>query len=76
MFELLDGLPAGARPGDALLGQARMLDRFYIPSRYPNAHPSGPASQFYARGDAQQGVMAAEAVVSYCERQVFPAGQG
>jgi len=73
VFELLDGLPAGARPADPLLDQARMLDRFYIPPRYPNAHPSGPPSQYYTRVDAEQGVAGAEAVVSYCERQVLPA---
>ena len=74
VFELLDGLPPDRRPSNSLLDLARMLDRHYIPPRYPNAHPSGPPSQFYTRGDAEQGVAGAEAVVSYCERQVLPAG--
>ena len=74
VFELLDGLPPDRRPSNSLLDLARMLDRHYIPPRYPNAHPSGPPSQFYTRADAEQGVAGAEAVVSYCERQVLPAG--
>ncbi len=73
VFELLDGLPSALRPPGALVDQAKMLDRFYIPSRYPNAHPAGPSSQFYTRADAEQGVSAAEAVVSYCERHISQA---
>ena len=30
-----------------LLSDARELDRHYIPSRYPNAHPSGTAYEAY-----------------------------
>src|SRR3989304_3362701 len=55
VFELLDGLPPDRRPSNSLLDLARMLDRHYIPPRYPNAHPSGPPSQFYTRAAAGQG---------------------
>ncbi len=74
VFELLDGLPQTTRPPEALLDQAKMLDRFYIPPRYPNAHPAGPPSQFYTHADAEQGVRAAQDVVSYCERQILSLG--
>jgi HEPN domain-containing protein len=72
VFELLDGLTHERRPSAALLDHARMLDRFYIPPRYPNAHPAGPPSQYYTRADAEQGVAAAREVVDYCERQILP----
>ncbi len=76
VLELLDGLPAGHRPEERLLDQARILDRFYIPPRYPNAHPAGPSHQFYTAADAQQAVSAAEEVIEYCERQILQVGQG
>jgi HEPN domain-containing protein len=42
VFELPDGLPSDLRPEVELLERGKVLDRFYIPPRYANAHPSGP----------------------------------
>lgn len=75
VFELLDGLPEGERPMADLLDGAKVLDRFYIPSRYANAHPSGPPYRYYIRTDAERAVDIAEEVVTYCERQIFQTGQ-
>ena len=43
-WQLLDSLPAEQRPGPGLIDLARELDRFYMLTRYPNMHPSGPLS--------------------------------
>jgi HEPN domain-containing protein len=75
VFELLDGLPERQRPTTDLLDKAKRLDRFYIPPRYANAHPSGPPYRYYTHADADQAVAIAEEVVTYCERQIFQAGQ-
>lgn len=75
IFELLDGLPEDQHPADDLLDLARMLDRFYIPPRYVDAHPSGPPYQYYTRADAEQAVVSAERITGFCERQIFPPGQ-
>ncbi len=74
VFELLDGLPEDQRPATELLDKAKVLDRFYIPLRYVNAHPSGPPYPYYPRADAEQAVAIAEEVVAYCERQILQAG--
>jgi HEPN domain-containing protein len=71
VFELLDGLPDEFRPETELLERVKVLDRFYIPPRYANAHPSGPPYQYYVRADAAQAVASAEEVVRYCERHVL-----
>ncbi len=71
VFELLSGLPSDIRPAETLLDLARMLDRFYIPPRYVDAHPSGPPYQYYTQADAVQGVTAAQKVITYCERQIL-----
>ncbi len=38
--KLLKELPEST--SEELLDKARMLDTFYIPTRYPNSHPEGP----------------------------------
>jgi HEPN domain-containing protein len=34
-----------------ILNEARRLDRFYIPTRYPNGLPGGSPFQIYTAGD-------------------------
>ncbi|CCC81944.1 HEPN domain-containing protein [Thermoproteus tenax] len=62
---LLAGLPAHVRPPDDLVDAAKGLDKFYIPSRYPNAHPEGAPMDYFTRGDAEGAVSAAERIVRY-----------
>jgi len=71
VFELLDGLPLALRPGVELLELGKVLDRFYIPPRYVNAHPSGPPYRYYLQADAQLAVAAAQKVIEYCERHIL-----
>lgn len=47
IIDLLDTLPAEAKPTDTLLEKSRVLDRHYIPTRYPDVHPAGPAARHY-----------------------------
>lgn len=48
------------------------LNRYYIPTRYPDAFPSGaPADQFFD-ADAQQAVRDAEEVLRFAQRSVGP----
>lgn len=54
----------------SLLESAQRLDRFYIPTRYPNAHPMGSPFEFYNAGDAQQAVVDARQVIDFV-RQTF-----
>ena len=45
----------GRSPDEALLSLARELDRHYIPSRYPNALPSGTPHESVRRGGFGEG---------------------
>lgn len=47
---------------------ARYLDRQYIPSRYPDAHPAGPAATDYSLKDALEAVQCAEAILHFCKK--------
>lgn len=60
----------GELAGDAGLGLApdtldamRRLGRHYIPARYPDAHPSGPAAAHYGKTDSDEAIRDAETVL-------------
>jgi HEPN domain-containing protein len=64
-------LPAelGERAGvpEALRDAGLELDKAYIPTRYPNAHPSGAPRSRYTRTEAARLIGHAEAVIVFCQ---------
>jgi len=73
---LLSRLPQNLRPGSHLLEGAKDLDRSYIPSRYPNAHPEGAPFQSYTRREAERLIGYAEEILKYCKGILSGAGAG
>ena len=71
VFELLDGLSDDLKPEASILDLAKVLDKFYIPTRYPDAHPSGPSYRFYTLKEAEDAIKAAKEVSEYCERKIL-----
>lgn len=66
---LLAWLRESGRPVDeALLDHARLLDRHYIPTRYPDNLPDGAPTDFYRASDADEAIRAAEALLAYGRR--------
>jgi len=53
------------RRAEELLNSARELDRHYIPSRYPNAHPSGTAHEAYDPETSQKAIDSAQRILDY-----------
>jgi HEPN domain-containing protein len=51
---------------DGLLDAALELDKAYIPTRYPNAHPSGSPRSRYTRQEATRLITYAAKVVDFC----------
>ena len=45
------------------------MDRRYVPTRYPDAHPSGSAFRHYTRGGVQAALDDAIEVVACCEHR-------
>lgn len=48
-----------------LLEAARILDKYYIGPRYPNAHPAGAPSELYTRREALEAIRLAEEILNY-----------
>lgn len=52
---------------DHLLQQARLLDQFYVPTRYPDGLPDLTPGQVYGIEDAMRAVDAALIIVEFCQ---------
>ena len=55
----------GINVGEALLRVGDILDRYYVPTRYPNAWPSGAPHRHYTEGDAREAIEYASRVMSF-----------
>lgn len=56
---------AGAALPPGFTNRGRLLDRHYIPPRYPDAYPSGNPAEFYDRRTAGEAVEAAQEIITY-----------
>jgi HEPN domain-containing protein len=67
---LLADLPAdkGVVPSKSLKKKAAALDRFHIPTRYPNGLPDLTPSDNYFRSDAEQALSCAKDIIATCRR--------
>lgn len=54
----------------SLLPRARELDRHYIPSRYPNAHPQGSPHEAYDEETSNKALRDAEEIVRFVEERL------
>lgn len=60
---------AGNVPPD-ILNAARLLDRYYIPTRYPNGFPAGAPMDFYDQPTAEEAVRRAETILGFVGSQL------
>ncbi|WP_440060019.1 HEPN domain-containing protein [Thermogladius sp. 4427co] len=60
----------GISISEELMVCARELDRHYIPSRYPNAHPAGTPHEAYDEETSRRAIECARKVVEYARRVV------
>ncbi len=49
-----------------LVDCGRFLDRFYIPTRYPNGFDYGKPADYYTEKDAQEAIRCAEEILRFC----------
>ncbi len=64
--DLMEELAKKHEIPEELSNGALELDKAYIPTRYPNAHPSGSARSRYTRQEAMRLIGYAEGIVKFC----------
>ena len=52
---------------EELIEGALELDKAYIPTRYPNAHPSGSPKDRYTRGETGRLILHCEKIIRSCQ---------
>jgi HEPN domain-containing protein len=63
--ELLTELPAQVTPPALLIEQARVLDSYYIPTRYPDSHPAGAPYEHYGVLQSEEAIGYAGAILAF-----------
>jgi HEPN domain-containing protein len=67
VYDLLLSLKERIEVDEELLEYALELDKAYIPTRYPNAHPSSSPRRRYIRREAERLIEYAEKIFKFCE---------
>jgi HEPN domain-containing protein len=65
--KLLQELDLDPPPSPALIDDAKLLDQFYVPTRYPNGFESGAPMEFFTREQAADAVRRAENIIRWCD---------
>ncbi|UCF17254.1 MAG: HEPN domain-containing protein [Phycisphaerales bacterium] len=53
-----------------LLESAKILDKHYIPTRYPNGFDSGIPGDYYTENEAQEAIRNAGEIIRFCEGRI------
>jgi len=64
---LLGSLPPEVIPQQKLIDKAKILDKHYIPARYPYGFESGAPTDFYTREEAETAVRIAGEIIEFCK---------
>ncbi len=67
---LVGNLPSSLKLPEALVDCGKMLDKHYIPTRYPNGFEAGAPTDFYTRQEAEAAIQCAEKVLEFCGHQI------
>lgn len=65
---LLADLPLNVPPD--LIDKGRVLDNFYIPTRYPNGHPAGAPYEHYGVLQSEQAIAYAREIIEFVRREM------
>jgi len=68
--QILEELPPGVAPGQELIEKGRVLDNFYIPTRYANGHPQGAPFEHYGPLQSEQAIRYAGEILEFCRSQM------
>ncbi len=67
---LLEHLPATIGVSPDLIDSARILDDYYIPTRYANGHDAGAPKDNYGGRQSREALRCAREIVEFCRLQM------
>jgi len=67
VFLLLKGIKEKVDVPEEVLTCAKNLDRFYVPTRYPNGWAEGIPMHYYDEKDAKDAISCAEKILRCCD---------
>ncbi len=73
---LLQELPASATVPADLVEKGRVLDNFYVPTRYANGHPSGAPYGHYGPLQSEQAIAYAGEIIEFVRGQMAGRAHG
>ncbi|MGJ3251197.1 MAG: HEPN domain-containing protein [Elainellaceae cyanobacterium] len=62
---LMSELPSEVVVPDVLIEKARVLDSFYIPTRYPDSHPEGSPFEHYGSLQSKDAIAYAREIIKF-----------
>ena len=73
---LLRDLPREVKVPEEILNKAKVLDNFYIPARYPNAHPEGAPFEHYGPLQSREAIQYAGEIVAFVRAEMAGRADG
>jgi HEPN domain-containing protein len=67
VLDLLKVLSKKTTVSEDLLNCARTLDRYYLPTRYPNSFESGSPYEYFTRKDAEDALVYSRRIIEFCK---------
>lgn len=68
--QLLGELPESITVTNKLIEKGRVLDNFYIPTRYANGHPSGAPYEHYGSIQSDQAIQYASEILEFVRQKM------
>jgi HEPN domain-containing protein len=68
--DLLKELPDCVNVAPQLVEKGRVLDNFYVPTRYPNGHPAGAPFEHYGPLQSEEAIAHARAILEFVRSQM------
>lgn len=67
VYALLKALSNKVKVTQRLLQAAKILDKHYIPARYPNGFERGIPADYYTQKEAKEAIKNAREIIRFCE---------
>jgi HEPN domain-containing protein len=68
--KFLSELPESNSLPSELVDIAKILDNYYIPSRYPNSHPEGAPYEFFGLKQSEEAIKYASEITEFVRNEM------